>query len=89
MKIVVLGLLALLAAPAVQARPGSFNVKDFGAKGDGVADDTSAVQSAIHAATKSAGGGTVIFPKGTYLLNCRSPSPSRTTRFRWGREPAS
>ena len=60
------------ARPA--ARPGSFNVKDFGAKGDGVADDTSAVQSAINAATKSAGGGTVIFPKGTYLLNSAYPS---------------
>jgi hypothetical protein len=55
-------------------RPGSFHVKDFGAKGDGVADDTSAVQSAIHAATRSAGGGTVIFPKGTYLLNSAYPS---------------
>jgi hypothetical protein len=55
-------------------RPGSVSVKDFGAKGDGVADDTSAVQSAINAATKSAGGGTVIFPKGTYLLNSAHPS---------------
>jgi hypothetical protein len=60
------------ARPA--ARPGSFNVKDFGARGDGVADDTSAAQSAINAAAKNAGGGTVIFPKGTYLLNSAYPS---------------
>ena len=63
-------LLILLAVPVLQARPSSFNVKNFGAKGDGgVADDTSSVQSAIHAATKSAGGGIVVFPMETYLLN--------------------
>jgi hypothetical protein len=59
---------------AAAKQPGSFNVKDFGAKGDGVADDTFAVQSAINAAAKSAGGGTVIFPKATYLLNSAYPS---------------
>ncbi|OQA87848.1 MAG: Endo-polygalacturonase precursor [Lentisphaerae bacterium ADurb.Bin242] len=37
------------------------NVKDFGAVGDGVAKDTSAVQKAIDA------GGTVYFPSGVYL----------------------
>lgn len=39
------------------------NVKDFGAVGDGVADDTAAIAAAI------AGGGRVIFPKGTYKIN--------------------
>jgi hypothetical protein len=61
-------------ASGTHKRPESFNVKDFGAKGDGVADDTPAVQFAIKAATTSAGGGTVIFPKGTYLLNSAYPS---------------
>ena len=37
------------------------NVKDFGAVGDGVTNDTAAVQRAIDA------GGTVVFPPGTYL----------------------
>ena len=55
-------------------RPGRFNVNDFGAKGDGAADDAPAIQSAINAATKNAGGGTVVFPKGTYLLNSAYPS---------------
>jgi hypothetical protein len=62
------------SASGTYNRPASFNVKDFGAKGDGVADDAPAVQSAINAATKSTGGGTVIFPKGTYLLNSAYPS---------------
>jgi polygalacturonase len=41
-----------------------FNVKDYGAKGDGSANDTSAINNAITAA--SAASGTVEFPKGTY-----------------------
>lgn len=38
------------------------SVKDFGAVGDGVADDTSAIQAAI-----DNGGGVVYFPDGTYI----------------------
>lgn len=43
-----------------------FSVLDYGAKGDGAALDTGAIQSAIDACTQ-AGGGTVILPSGTYL----------------------
>ncbi|MDE6291379.1 MAG: glycoside hydrolase family 28 protein, partial [Muribaculaceae bacterium] len=43
------------------------NVLDFGAKGDGIADDAAAIQNAIDACSGS-GGGTVLFPAGhTYL----------------------
>jgi hypothetical protein len=42
-----------------------FNVKSYGAKGNGVKDDTAAIQSAIYAAY-AAGGGIVRFPTGTY-----------------------
>jgi hypothetical protein len=42
------------------------SVKDFGAVGDGVADDTAAIQAAIDA-VYAAGGGEVWFPAGTYL----------------------
>ena len=43
----------------------TFNVRDYGAQGDGVALDTSAIQDAINAAS-AAGGGTVYLPAGTY-----------------------
>jgi len=44
-----------------------YNVRAFGAKGDGVADDLPAIQTAI-SALKSVGGGTVHFPNGTYRV---------------------
>lgn len=46
----------------------------MGAKGDGVTDDTPAIQAAISLA-QSHGGGIVTVPAGTYLLNSYYPSP--------------
>lgn len=43
-----------------------FTVKDFGAAGDGKTLDTDAVNRAITTAAKN-GGGTILFPAGTYL----------------------
>jgi Ca2+-binding RTX toxin-like protein len=50
---------------------GLFNVKDFGAKGDGVTDDTAAVQAALNAAD-AAGGGQVYAPAGIYAMSVQT-----------------
>ena len=54
-----------LALLAVQGFAADFNVRDYGAKGDGSTRNTAAIQQAIDAAAKQAG--TVVFPAGTYL----------------------
>ncbi len=43
-----------------------YNVRDFGATGDGKTVDTPAINKAIEAAAAK-GGGTVVFPAGTYM----------------------
>lgn len=59
----------LTATTAVAQKPapfaGAFDVKKFGAKGDGKALDSPAINKAIDAAA-AAGGGTVLFTAGTY-----------------------
>ncbi|KAJ6479946.1 exo-beta-1,3-glucanase [Mycena vitilis] len=54
------------------------NVKDFGAKGDGVTDDTAAINAAITGGSRCGGGScasstvtpaVVFFPSGTYLVS--------------------
>jgi len=45
----------------------TLNVRDFGAQGDGVTDDTAAIQAALDVLT-TAHGGTAYFPQGTYLV---------------------
>ena len=44
-----------------------YNIRDFGAKGDGTTLDTTAVQAAIDACTRD-GGGTVLVPAGTFHI---------------------
>jgi polygalacturonase len=59
----------MLCGPAIAAaeNPGNnFNVRDFGATGDGKTLDSPAIDRAIDAAA-AAGGGTVVVPAGTYL----------------------
>jgi polygalacturonase len=54
------------ASVATTTKPVYFDVRAFGAKGDGTSIDTAAINAAIDAAANS-GGGTVIFPAGVYL----------------------
>jgi polygalacturonase len=53
--------------PAAPATPGIHNVLNYGAKGDGMADDTAAIQRAVNAAAAS-GGGQVMLPGGRVFL---------------------
>lgn len=47
----------------------SFDVKDYGATGDGVTDDTSAICSAVLAADSSLFPAEVFFPEGVYCIS--------------------
>lgn len=53
------------------------SVKDFGAVGDGLTDDTAAIQKAI-ARVKALGGGVVYFPPGIYLISAALALASAT-----------
>jgi len=57
----------------------SVSVLDFGADPSGSTDSTSAIQAAITAAA----GGTLIFPKGTYLCGALTIPPASNTEI-WG-----
>lgn len=64
---------ALASHPAAAQRPatpppvsGSYNIRTFGATGDGKTIDSPAIDKAIEAAAAN-GGGTVYFPAGSYL----------------------
>ena len=58
--------LAWVPAPAAQAAP-VYNVRDFGAAGDGVRDDSASIQAAINAIDSTVGG-TVYVPDGVYRV---------------------
>lgn len=56
------------------------SVKDFGAVGDGVTDDTPAVLAGV-AHLKAIGGGTLFFPQGTYRVTSEILIDSPSIRF--------
>lgn len=59
--------LNLRPAPTLERVAGWYNVKQFGATGNGTTDDTAAIQNAIDAAAKVGAG--VWLPPGTYYLD--------------------
>ena len=66
MKKSFLMLLLLLACTEIIGQRGTYNVMDFGAKGDGKVLDSPAINAAIEEAVRN-GGGQVLLPAGTYL----------------------
>lgn len=62
---------------ALAEQPSQVNVRDFGAKGDGVTDDTPAFDAAMKAVADQ--GGTVFIPVGNYLIKTHLNVPSRVT----------
>ena len=56
----------LVVEETARIRAGIYDVRKYGATGDGKTSDTDAVNHAIEAAS-AAGGGVVVFPPGTYL----------------------
>ncbi len=61
--------LATAEAPATERAP--YNVHDFGAKGDGEADDTPAINHAIAVAMGAGPGATIVIPTGRYRLEAQ------------------
>src|SRR6185369_7965825 len=61
-----IAVLLFLASVSFSQSTAFYNVRDFGAKGDGKTLDTDAVNKTIESAAAK-GGGTVFFPAGTYL----------------------
>ncbi|HUL52946.1 MAG TPA: glycoside hydrolase family 28 protein [Opitutaceae bacterium] len=85
MKPVLIFLIALLALPCLRtadapATPGgTFNVRAFGATGDGLTKDTAALQKALDAC--AAAGGTVVVPAGVYLTGSIVLGPNTALRL--------
>ncbi len=65
---------ALLTAVSLPAFSKEFNPRDYGAKADGISDDTAAMR-ACFLASAAAGGGTVTIPPGDYFLKGESAIP--------------
>ncbi|HUX59581.1 MAG TPA: glycosyl hydrolase family 28-related protein, partial [Bacteroidales bacterium] len=58
--------LIVLTVMSCQQQTTSFNILDFGAKGDNLTVNTKAINSAIEKVSEK-GGGTVVIPSGTFI----------------------
>ncbi|MBN1676626.1 MAG: right-handed parallel beta-helix repeat-containing protein [Kiritimatiellae bacterium] len=59
----------VMAAFVCAGQAATYNVKEYGALGDGKRDDTKSIRDALNAANNAEGVNTVYFPKGTYAVN--------------------
>ncbi|NQT04012.1 MAG: hypothetical protein HQ580_18445 [Planctomycetes bacterium] len=73
-----LAIVVLAGKPILAAVPDDFNVRSFGALGDGKTDDTAAFQKALDAAGE-AGGGVVYAPRGNYFFASHLNIPKAVT----------
>lgn len=74
----VLTLIAMLSVPLAAADvPKGVSAADFGVMGDGVADDTAAIQKALDSVAP--GGGVVNLPAGKYLITDSIKVPAHST----------
>ena len=69
-----------LALTAASAATTVFNIRDFGALGDGTTKDTAAFQRALDTCAVS-GGGEVLIPSGRYLIGSIQMGTRTTLRF--------
>lgn len=65
-RFIVSTLLIICVYAYAMAASGFYNIKDYGAKGDGKTIDSPAINAAIEAAADN-GGGTIYMPAGTYM----------------------
>ncbi|HPO14512.1 MAG TPA: glycosyl hydrolase family 28-related protein [Candidatus Hydrogenedentes bacterium] len=70
--------LALSAAPSVTVSTSAVDVRAFGVKGDGITDDTAALQAALSACAQQ-GGGVVSLPGGVYAVRGNLTVPEYVT----------
>ena len=76
---------SLKMAFAAHCKSGAYyNIKDYGAIGDGITMDSKAINKTIEAAA-NAGGGTVYFPAGNYLSGVHSFKKQYLLIYRPGR----
>jgi hypothetical protein len=77
-KVLVGGVATTMQAAVALAAATFFNVKTYGALGNGTGDDTAAITATITAAV-AAGGGTVFFPPGVYRVVSAITLPGSVT----------